>query len=156
MEIKAIKKQATNIDANGIQYYRYTFNLHVTDKDGANLSGATVNLYGSDATDYDTAAWTEDSILTQADGTIAEQTVTVKKWVGTSEVLTDYNSFKLEISAPGYQTLTMENLEISEPVSWHVELQDTVAAMPNILIDTDGELYKTMGGRIILSLGVLD
>jgi len=100
----------------------YTINIHITDKDGANLSGATVNLEGSDSSNYDTDAWTADSVTTAADGTITEQTVTAKKWVGTSETETDYNVFRLTISKSGYETLVLENITIDSPIDWHLEL----------------------------------
>jgi len=111
------------LDASGVIEEQYTINIHIADKDGANLSGATVNLYGSDSSAYDTAAWSEDSVTTTADGIISEQTVTAKKWVGISATETDYNVFKLVVSKAGYKTLTLENITIDGPIDWHLELQ---------------------------------
>lgn len=127
-------------------YLKYTINIHINDKDGANLQGVKVNLYGSETTDYDTAAWTEDSVTTAADGTIAEQTVTVKKWVGTSETLTDYNVFKLVCSKAGYETLTLENITIDGPIDWHLELQDAIK------LSLDGKRYEALPEQRLRSL----
>lgn len=109
--------------SNTTVYLKYTINIHVTDKDGANLSGVTVDLEGSETIDYDTDAWTAGTVTTAADGTITEQTINVKKWVGTSETETDYNVFRFTISKTGYETLTLENITIDSPIDWHFELQ---------------------------------
>jgi len=107
-------------------FEKFTIDIHVVDKDGTNLSGVTINLYGSDSTDYDTAMWTEDTISTASDGTITEQTITTRKWVGTSATLTNYNVFKMTLEKSGYETLELENITIDAPVDWHLELQDRI------------------------------
>ena len=102
----------------------YTFNLTVGDKDGT-LTGmtATVTLDGSDSgtasTEYDTEAFSEDT----TNGVLAEQTVTARKWVGTSETLTNYNKFRLTVEAAGYETLVLDNITVDSPIDWHLELQ---------------------------------
>lgn len=101
-------------------YEQYTVNVHITDKDGANLQSVTVTLDGSDSTNYDTQQF---SVSTAANGTITEQTITVKKWVGTSETETDYNLHRFTISKVGYETLILENIIINDPIDWYLELQ---------------------------------
>jgi hypothetical protein len=92
--------------------------------DGTGIVGATVLCEGSDSgtasTEYDTQAFSVD---TGASGVLAEQTITAKKWVGTSETLTNYNYFKFTISEPGYETLVIEKVTIDAPINWHLELQ---------------------------------
>ena len=107
-----------------VLYEQYTFNLTVGDKDGT-LTGmtATVTLDGSDSgtasTEYDTEAFSVNT----TNGVLAEQIVTARKWVGTSETLTNYNLFRLTVSAAGYQTLVIDNITIDAPIVWHLELQ---------------------------------
>ena len=104
---------------------QYTCNITVVDKDGTGIVGATVACTGSDSgtasEEYDTVGFTTAD--TGASGVLAEQTVTVKKWVGTSETLTNYNYFKFTITEPGYETLVMEKVTIDAPIVWHLELQ---------------------------------
>ena len=104
---------------------QYTVNITVVDKDGTGIVGATVACAGSDSgtasEEYDTVGFTTAD--TGASGVLAEQTVTVKKWVGTSETETNYNYFKFTISEPGYETLVMEKVTIDAPIVWHLELQ---------------------------------
>jgi hypothetical protein len=114
--------------ATNIIREQYTTNVHVTDKAGANLAGVTVNLKGSVTSDYDTDAWTADSVTTAAGGTITEQTITTKSWTGTSETLTDYNVFRMTLSKAGYETLVLDNITIDSPIVWHLELQHTKGA----------------------------
>ncbi len=109
--------------ANSTINLQWTVNVRVTDKDGNNLSGVTVNLEGSDVSNYDTDMWTEDSVTTNASGIITEQTITAKKWVGTSETETDYGPFRLALSKDGYETLVLENITIDSPVDLQLELQ---------------------------------
>lgn len=97
----------------------YTTNIHITDQNGNNLAGATVTLDGSVSSNYDTQQF---SVSTAADGTITEQDVVVKKWVGTSETETDYNLHKLTVSRSGYRDLILENITIDGPIDWHLEL----------------------------------
>jgi len=107
-------------NASAEVHYENTVNIHITDKDGANLQSATVTLDGSDSSDYDTQDF---SVSTAADGTITEQNTLVKKWVGTSETETDYNVFRLTVSKAGYETLMLENITIDSVIDWHLELQ---------------------------------
>jgi len=96
---------------------QYTVNIHIADKDGANLSGVSVACADKNSD----AAFTTQT--TAADGTITEQTVTYKQWVGTDETLTTYSPHTFTISKAGYKTLTLENITIDGPIDWHLELQ---------------------------------
>ena len=111
--------------ATGIINEQYTVNITVVDKNGTGIVGATVACAGSDSgtasEEYDTVGFTTAD--TGASGVLAPQTVTAKKWVGTSETLTNYNYFKFTITEPGYETLVMEKVTIDAPIVWHLELQ---------------------------------
>jgi hypothetical protein len=54
--------------------------------------------------------------------------VTARQWVGTAETLTNYNKFRLTVSAAGYETLILENITVDHPIVWHLELQHTKGA----------------------------
>lgn len=101
-----------------------TINLTIVDKDGIGIVGATVLCESSDSgtasEEYDVE---EFSVDTGASGVLAEQTVTAKKWTGTSETLTNYNYFKFTISEPGYETLVMDKITIDSPMDCRYELQ---------------------------------
>jgi len=113
-----------NTESNWINE-QYTVNITVVDKNGTGIVGATVACAGSDSgtasEEYDTVGFTTAD--TGASGVLAEQTVTAKKWVGTSATLTNYNYFKFTITEPGYETLVMEKVTIDAPIVWHLELQ---------------------------------
>ena len=108
-------------------HWKEIVNIKVADKDGTALQNVVVDCVGSESgspsTEYDTAQWTAGTVTTAADGTITEQTVTAKKWVGTLETETNYNYFKFTFSLAGYETLVMENITIDGPIDWHLELQ---------------------------------
>ena len=109
-----------NTNTTNDVFLKYTVNVHITDRAGANISSATVTLDTSESTDYDTEAF---SVSTAADGTITEQTVTKKKWAGTAETLTDYEPWRFTIEKAGYKTLTIEEVDISAPIVYRFELQ---------------------------------
>lgn len=101
--------------ATGLILQKYTVAIHVADKTGADLAGATVTWLDSQSnTGNDT---------TDASGDVSF-TITSKQWAGTSETLTDFNTFTFTISKAGKQTLVYENITLSEAVDWHVELQN--------------------------------
>jgi len=55
-------------------------------------------------------------------GAIAEQTITYKKWTGTSELETKYiHTFTL--SESGYETLVITDIEVDAKIDWYLELQ---------------------------------
>lgn len=139
--------------STGIVNEKYTVNVHITDKSGVDLSGVIIDLYGSVVTSYDTAMWTVGSVTTAVDGTITKQTVTAKKWVGTSETETDYNVFELVCSKVGYETLTLENITIDGPIDWHLELQDPCVDHGAILLEVaDGDLLRIIDDTTALKL----
>jgi hypothetical protein len=115
--------QATvwNDNALGEIHLNYTVDIHIADKDGVNLQGATVLC-------EETGGAQQFSVSTAADGTITQQSLNVIKWVGTSETETDYNPHKFTISKAGYETLILENITVDGPIDWHLELQDPVSA----------------------------
>ncbi len=112
----------TNVNGNSVGKLTYSVNLLVKDPLGNALSGAVALLEGSEvgAASYDTQQF---SVSTATDGTITEQTPTIKKWVGTSETETDYNVHRLTLTKAGYETLIIENITIDGPIDWELEMQ---------------------------------
>jgi hypothetical protein len=98
---------------------RYSCNVHVTDEDGSDISGVTVDCQD----EGDNYVWTQGSVTTDGNGDIAEQIITYKRWLGTSETLTTYSPHKFTISAAGYDDFVINNITVDAPVSWHIELQ---------------------------------
>lgn len=97
----------------------YTVNVQVFDLFGNALQGVVVDCEDQ----YGTACWTAGTVTTAADGTITEQEILYKQWVGTSETLITYSPHKFTIFRAGYQTLLMENQTVDEPINWRLELQ---------------------------------
>jgi len=109
------------ISRNGDKIHRqHTCNVHIADKDGSNLSGVTILCEDKDNN-------TVFSVNTGADGKIAEQVITYKKWEGTSEILTEYSPHKFTISKAGYETLVLDEITVDEPIDWHLELLPALA-----------------------------
>ena len=109
--------------ADGEIYRDYTINIHVADKDGANLAGVTVDCEDQ----FGAAVWAAGTITTNAGGDIAEQIITYKKWEGTSETLTTYSPHKFTISKAGYETMVLDAVTVDAPIVWHLELLDELA-----------------------------
>ena len=98
---------------------RYSCNIHVTDEDGSDISGVTVDCQD----EGDNYVWTQGSVTTDGNGDIAEQIITYKRWLGASETLTTYSPHKFTISAAGYDDFVIDNVTVDGPVKWHIELQ---------------------------------
>jgi len=92
---------------------RYTTNIHVADEDGNDLAGVTVACVDKD----DTAVF---SVVTDANGDIAEQTINYKKWAGTDETLTEYSPHKFTLTY-GSETQDIEAITVDHPIVWHLE-----------------------------------
>jgi hypothetical protein len=110
---------------------KYTVNIHVSDKDGANLETANVVCLDKDDNEI-------FNVDTDAEGNIAEQIVTYQQWYqlasgyhGEDEA-TCFSPHKFTISKDGYETLTIDNITINDPIKWHLELQDpTICDYPS-------------------------
>jgi len=98
----------------------YTCNIHIADKDGANLG--TVNVKCEDKDDNEIF-----SVNTDGAGDIAEQIITYKKWIDTTETLTTYSPHKFTISKAGYETMVLDEITVDAPIVWHLELLDELA-----------------------------
>lgn len=123
-------------------YERYTFNLHIRDKDGNNLSGVTCLLEDTDDNE-------SFSVETAGDGTITEQTVDYKKWEGTDETLTEYTPHKLTLSKAGYETLVIDEITMDEKKNLEFELLPALA-VSDVRIGTSFGENKT--GTLALNL----
>jgi len=107
-----------NVDA--LIREQYTCNIHIADKAGADLVGATVDCEDQ----FGTPVF---SVNTNAGGDIAEQIITYKQWAGTSETLTTYSPHKFTISKAGYETMVLDAVTVDAPIVWHLELLDELA-----------------------------
>lgn len=112
----------------GKLYRQYTFNLHVTDKNNNNISGATVGL-------KDKMGNVVFSVTTATDGTITQQTVSRGYYnQAHGDTLQEYSPHTLTIAKLGYQTYT-GNFTLSQKTNWTIALQPL----------TDGGLIEHVG-----------
>jgi hypothetical protein len=95
---------------------QFTCDIHVVDKDGVNLEGVTVTCEDKDSNQV-------FSVQTAADGKIAQQTITYKKWEGTGETETEYSPHKFTFSKNGYTLLVMENVTVDARINWDIEVK---------------------------------
>lgn len=96
-------------------FVKYTVNIHVVDKDGNDVPTANVDCNDTNGTDV-------FNVNTDASGDIAEQTVTYKRWLGTSEVETDYSPHTFIVSKDGYLTHKfLYNFSDGKP-DWEIKL----------------------------------
>jgi hypothetical protein len=110
--------------AGAICYRQNSVNLKITDKANNAISGATVTLVDKSGTQV-------FSVLTAADGTIAEQVVTRGTYTqATLNVLQDLSPHTLTISKTGYQTY-VKKFVLSDKVVWEIKL----AKSHSILVD---------------------
>jgi hypothetical protein len=97
---------------------KYSCNINICDSSGVALSSVAV-----DCVDVNGAAlWTLGSVTTDVSGNITQQLITTHKYeVGG---ITGYHPFKFTISKAGYQTLVLDNITVSAPIKWHLEMQN--------------------------------
>ena len=103
----------------GVIIEQFTCNIHVADKDGANLAGVVIDCEDQLAA----AVWGAGTVSTDAAGVIVEQTITYKTWTGTSETLVTSSPHKFTLSKAGYETLVLDAVTVDGPIDWHFELQ---------------------------------
>ncbi len=104
-------------------YRQYSINIYITDKDGNNLSGVTVDCDDKDNNNV-------FGVNTAADGTITEQEVSYRRyWYDGSEVITNYSPHKFSFSKQGYKTLVLENITIDGIINWHLTLDNPIGPM---------------------------
>jgi len=99
---------------------QYTCNIHIADKDGADLETVNVKCEDKDGNEI-------FSVNTGVDGKITEQVITYKKWEGTDETLTEYSPHKFTISKAGYEMLVLDEITVDKPIDWHLELLPALA-----------------------------
>lgn len=95
---------------------QYTCDIHVVDKDSVNLEGVTITCEDKDSNQV-------FSVQTDANGVIAQQTITYKQWYGNYEVETGYTPHKFTFSKNGYTLLVMENVTVDARINWDVEVK---------------------------------
>jgi hypothetical protein len=103
-------------NATSVISAKYTCDIHVLDKDGNDLEGVIVTCEDKDNNQV-------FSVQTGADGKIAQQTITYKKWEGTSETETEYSPHKFIFSKNGYTLLVMENVTVDARINWDIEVK---------------------------------
>lgn len=111
-----IRAQLMINEATGKIVSQFTCDIHVVDKDGGNLEGVTVTCEDKDSNQV-------FSVQTGADGKITQQTITYKKWEGTSETETEYSPHKFIFSKNGYTLLVMENVTVDAQINWDIEVK---------------------------------
>ena len=111
-----VQSDVSIANANSVLYWKYTCDVHIADKDGNNLSGVAVTCEDKDSNQV-------FSVQTGADGKIAQQIITYKKWEGTSETETEYNPHKFIFSKNGYTLLVMENVTVDARTNWDIEVK---------------------------------
>ncbi len=103
-------------DDNSWVKEQYTCDIHVVDKDGSNLEGVTVTCEDKDSNQV-------FSVQTGADGKIAQQTITYKKWEGTAKTETEYSPHKFTFSKNGYTLLVMDNITVDARINWDIKVK---------------------------------
>ncbi len=100
----------------------------ITSDDNAEVAGVTGAAgFGEWITGIDYVKAAEVfSVSTDADGDIAEQTITFQEWSTTSEAMQSYAPYTFVFSKTDYETLTMENIVPSAAIVWTQELQAEV------------------------------
>ncbi len=74
---------------------------------------------------------------TDADGDIAEQTITRHEWSTTSETMQSHAPYTFVLSKTNYETLTLGNIELGSHIVWIQELQDEVTTSYDVEQTTD-------------------
>jgi hypothetical protein len=111
---------------------KYKVNIHVADKDGNNLEGATVVCKDKNGDEV-------FSVQTDENGNIEEQEVVFQEWYQLSygehgeEDATCYSPHSFEISKEGKETLVVDKITMDEKIDWHLELQEPSAVSGPIL-----------------------
>jgi len=114
-----------NSCTNTLLYRKHTVNIHVADKNGANLSG--VSVLCEDVDGNTTGGFAAQT--TAADGTITEQTI-IRGYCDENntdldtDLTKDYSPHKFTFSKAGYETLVLDNITVDGKINWHLELQD--------------------------------
>lgn len=111
--------------ANDTLNKQFSFDVHVADKDGANLATVNVKLNNGSSDVVDTN--------TDANGNIASQWITVAKYVNdgtdddigfsSTDITETVYTFTATLSKAGYETLVLDNITVDGPIDWHLELQ---------------------------------
>ena len=123
--IDPVLAPSIQILTNGeVVWLKYTYNIHVTDKDGANLAGAVVDCEDQ----FGNPVWAAGTVITDGAGNIVEQIITYRRWIDIAETLTTYSPHKFTISKAGYETLELDDVTVDAPVVWHLELLPALAA----------------------------
>lgn len=101
-------------------YDKYTIDIHIADKDGANLSGVVVDCENTNGT----AVWAAGTIITAADGAITQQTATyIRVWYDAGTQSETLSPHKFTLSKAGYETLVKEAITVDGKIVWDLEMQ---------------------------------
>ena len=89
---------------------------------------------------YKAAATEFATVQTDANGDMAEQTITWKKWTTTTEYV-EVRLHKFTFSKAGYETIIWDNVTVDAPINWSIELQDMVK------ISLDNQRFLALPGQ---------
>jgi len=125
LDPKFILSVIRHSNVGNITTHQLTCNIHIADKDGADLAGVTVDCEDQ----FGVAVWAAGTIATNAGGDIAEQIITYKKWEGLGDPpsVTEYSPHKFTISKAGYETMVLDAVTVDGKIGWHLELLDELA-----------------------------
>lgn len=97
-------------------YRQNSCNIHIADKDGNDISGATITCEDKDGNEV-------FSVNTDANGDIAEQVITREQYYYSGgEQVDDFSPHKFTISKAGYETIELDNITVDDKINWHLEL----------------------------------
>lgn len=97
-------------------YRQYTWNTLIKDDAGLPIHNANVTLIREDDTWF-------FSVLTAADGTIVEQTISRGFYNQTGgNTMYDYGPFTLQVTATNYLPHSIFNITLTEPINWEIAL----------------------------------
>lgn len=129
-------------DASAAAIQQYTCNIHVTDKDGADLEDVTVLC------EDETGASVFSAVI-DVNGDIAEQVIDYKKWMGTDETLTEYSPHKFTFTHADYPDLVMSDVIVDHPIVWEIDMGQSNSDLQTIM-------ETAIDAKINLTAGVVD
>jgi len=105
-------------------YRKYSCNIHIADKDGADLVGVVVDCEDQ----FGNPAWAAGTVTTNANGDIAEQQIIYRRYYyDIGDQTTTYSPHIFTISKAGYETQVLDEITVDHPIVWHEELLPELA-----------------------------
>jgi hypothetical protein len=125
-----------------------SINIHLTDKDGNAIEGATVNLYDKDGN----PVWVEDSVTTGVDGKIIEKTAQYGRYYALGTVDGGDGVTYLESNTPHTLTITKDGYQDYQDIITIDRKMDLEVALLQTVAGSGGGVSPTNLG--LLPLGI--